>query len=136
MRAKDTCVAFDWYPFIGQAPWEVTRVWVVAAAGGEAVAVELAVANPNRVSAEPAPHAAGGGYAAFGASAGCVETTAGGGITAKTYEATARFAVGDNVTPVRECTAEGPCEFVLVLERAPVLLAPTMTACQGTCRSD
>ncbi|KAI1380381.1 hypothetical protein F4677DRAFT_406683 [Hypoxylon crocopeplum] len=82
--------AFDTTPFIGPLdPWKVTRLQITAPATGPA-SVDLAVENPNTVSAGPAPHAAGGGYLPFSPSAAnctavdadaalgddaCVETT-------------------------------------------------------------
>ncbi|KAI1106569.1 hypothetical protein F4804DRAFT_19057 [Jackrogersella minutella] len=64
--------AYDTTPFLGPLqPWTVSSLQITAPQkGGQgAVDIEVAVANPNTVSAGPAPHAAGGGYLPFSPSA-------------------------------------------------------------------
>lgn len=64
--------SYDTTPFIGPLdPWKVNNLRITAPAQGSSgtVAIELAIENPNTVSAGPAPHAAGGGYLPFSPSA-------------------------------------------------------------------
>ncbi|OTA92883.1 hypothetical protein M434DRAFT_31497 [Hypoxylon sp. CO27-5] len=64
--------SYDTTPFIGPLkPWKVNSLRITAPAQGASgtVDIELAIENPNTVSAGPAPHAAGGGYLPFNPSA-------------------------------------------------------------------
>ncbi|KAI0382136.1 hypothetical protein F5Y04DRAFT_49537 [Hypomontagnella monticulosa] len=167
-------------------PWKVSRLQITAPAPGHdgPLSIDLAIENPNRVTAGPAPHAAGGGYVSFEPSAvnctvadadgkaddNCTETipsdgvwsinvapdsaaqvdprkldlsfnlnyniTRWGGILYKVYDGTAHFEVGTNMVESGCDDTSGTCVFNLNSESAPVLVPPTMTACQGTCKVD
>ncbi|KAL7622224.1 hypothetical protein AAE478_007727 [Parahypoxylon ruwenzoriense] len=59
-----------------------------------------------------------------------------GGVMLKVYNGTAHFAVGENPEDGFCSDESGTCEFGLKNGSAPVLVEPTMTACQGTCHLD
>ncbi|KAI2621966.1 hypothetical protein GGS26DRAFT_256618 [Hypomontagnella submonticulosa] len=174
-------------PCIGPLdPWTVSRLQITAPTPGRdgPLSIDLAIENPNRVTAGPAPHAAGGGYLSFEPSAvnctvadedgkvnnTCTESeeaspsygmwsidvapgaaekvdprnldlafnlnynvTRWGSILYKVYDGTAHFEVGTNMAEGGCDDASGTCVFNLKSESVPVLVSPTMTACQGTC---
>ncbi|KAI1403874.1 hypothetical protein F4819DRAFT_182157 [Hypoxylon fuscum] len=80
----DLALANDSTPFIGPLdPWKVNSLQVTVPAKGRSgiVDIELAIENPNKVSAGPAPHAAGGGYLPFSPSAANCSTGVDSGVT-------------------------------------------------------
>ncbi|KAI0113193.1 hypothetical protein F4814DRAFT_420890 [Daldinia grandis] len=57
-----------------------------------------------------------------------------GGVLYKVYEGTGHFAVGDDLEEGPCNDVSGTCLFTLKADSTPVLIPPTMTACQGTCK--
>ncbi|KAI2468373.1 hypothetical protein F4781DRAFT_274255 [Annulohypoxylon bovei var. microspora] len=187
--AAGLAASYETTPFIGPLqPWQVSQLTISLPPQGEAgtVDIELAIANPNQVSAGPAPHAAGGGYLPFAPSAAncsavggsdvaslryaCEETTQDSygvwsafvrntsaavdpddlelvfglsynvtrwnAVWWKVYEATARFALNDNLV-LGECADPNRnCTYELNPDMAPLLVQPVMVQCQGTCEAE
>ncbi|KAI1777131.1 hypothetical protein F4818DRAFT_439493 [Hypoxylon cercidicola] len=80
-------------------PWEINRLQITAPAPGQSgsIDIDLAISNPNTVSAGPAPHAAGSGYIPFTPSAAnCTASAVSGAdaLTEATCAETTEFSYG------------------------------------------
>ncbi|KAI0849741.1 hypothetical protein F5Y00DRAFT_234673 [Daldinia vernicosa] len=92
-------LSYDTTPFIGPLdPWRVTRLQITAPEPGHSrpFGIDLAISNPNKVSAGPAPHAAGGGYLPFAPSAAncTVESADGDTAVSNTCIETTQYSYG------------------------------------------
>ncbi|KAI1416534.1 hypothetical protein F5Y13DRAFT_154148 [Hypoxylon sp. FL1857] len=92
--------SYDSTPFLGPLdPWKVNSMRITAPAAGQpgTADIELAIENPNTVSAGPAPHAAGGGYLPFSPSAAncsAVQDSANPGVVNNTCVETSQSSYG------------------------------------------
>ncbi|KAI2784290.1 hypothetical protein F4815DRAFT_455252 [Daldinia loculata] len=92
-------LSYDTTPFIGPLdPWKVTRLNITAPEPGRSgpLHIDLAISNPNKVSAGTAPHADGGGYLPFDPSAAncTVESADGGTAVSDTCTETTHYSYG------------------------------------------